>query len=48
MFNVTPKVHLRLSHEAFRLDLARPCLKLWCMPCVQVPSIIRNNYLVIN
>ncbi len=47
MSNVIPKVHLRLNHDAPMLDLARPYLNLWCMPCVQVPSILRNNYLII-
>jgi len=43
MSNVLHKVHLRLNHDAPKLDLARPRLNLWCVPCVQVPSILRNN-----
>jgi len=48
MSNVTPKVHSRLSHETFKLDLTKPCLNLWCMQCVQIPGISRNNYLIFN
>jgi len=32
MFNVTPKIHLKLSHETPSPNLARPCVNLWCMP----------------
>jgi len=39
MYNVTHKVYLKLSHEALMLNLAKPCLNLWCMPCVQVHNI---------
>jgi hypothetical protein len=27
-------LHLKLNQEAPRLDLIKPCLNLWCMPCV--------------
>jgi len=43
MSNVTHKVNLKLNHDAPKLDLVRSCLNLWCMPCVQIPSILRNN-----
>jgi hypothetical protein len=47
MSNVTHEVNLKLSHEAPKLSLARPCLNLWCMPCVHVPNISRNKQLII-